>query len=131
MCIGRTNSSYDSQEVGRHFYQTDVVIEVLKEETIFDTLHVMMQLSFDNRAFQLDRRQNVQRIDKNMMPVKAFLFLEIFPFCIVFDEYLVIRTIGNSLLAVMPSIVGKKLTQVFELTKPLIECTWRAVSSLS
>ncbi|GFQ66235.1 soluble guanylate cyclase 88E [Trichonephila clavata] len=116
------------REVGRHFYQTDVEIEVLKEETIFDTLHVMMQLTFDNRAFQLDRRQNVQRIDKNMMPVKAFLFLEIFPFCIVFDEYLVIRTIGNSLLAVMPNIVGKKLTMVFELTKPLIECTWRASS---
>ncbi|CAL1267227.1 unnamed protein product [Larinioides sclopetarius] len=89
----------------------------------------MMQLSFDNRAFQLDRKQNVQRIDKNMMPVQAFLFLEIFPFCIVFDEYLVIRTIGNSLQAVMPNIVGKKLTMVFELTKPLIECTWRAIHS--
>ncbi|XP_035222950.1 soluble guanylate cyclase 88E-like [Stegodyphus dumicola] len=117
------------REVGRHFYKTDVIIEVIKEETIFDTLHVMMQLTFDNRAFQTDRRQSVQRIDKNMMPVNAFLFLEIFPFCIVFDEYLVIRTIGNSLQAVMPNIIGKKLTLVFELTKPLIECTWRAIHS--
>lgn len=116
--------------MGKHFYKTDVVIEVIKEETIFDTLHVMMQLTFDNRAFQSDgRRQDVQRIDRNMMPVKAFLFLEIFPFCIVFDEYLIIRTIGNSLQAVMPNIVNRKLTAVFDLIKPLIECTWRAVSS--
>ncbi|KAG8193603.1 hypothetical protein JTE90_000236 [Oedothorax gibbosus] len=120
------------REVGRHFYQTEVEIEVLKEETIFDTLHVMMRLTFDNLAFHTDGSRAGalrRRIDCTMVPVKAFLFLEIFPFCVVFDEHLMVRTIGNSLRAVMPDVVGKKLTTSFEMTKPLIECTWRAIQS--
>ncbi|XP_023220643.1 soluble guanylate cyclase 88E-like [Centruroides sculpturatus] len=114
------------KEVGRHFYNTEVGVEVIKEETIFDMLHVTMQLNFDNRAFQTDLRQNVQRVERFMLPVKAGLFLEIFPFCVVFDQYLIIRTIGNSLQAVMPDTVGRKIPEVFDLTRPLIECTWTA-----
>ncbi|EEC05468.1 soluble guanylate cyclase, putative [Ixodes scapularis] len=40
------------KEVGRHFYSTEVKVEVLKEESIFNTLHVIMRLNFDNVAFQ-------------------------------------------------------------------------------
>lgn len=117
------------REVGRHFYQTEVKIDILKEETVFDTLHVMMQLTFDNRAFQIDLRHQTHTIDKTMLPINALLFLEIFPFCIVFDQYLTIRSIGNSLQAIMPDITNKKLTVVFDLIKPMIECTWRAIHS--
>ncbi|XP_054723630.1 soluble guanylate cyclase 88E-like, partial [Uloborus diversus] len=123
------------REVGRHFYKTEVAIEVLKEETLFDTLHVTMRLTFDNRAFFRtladQRRSSSQKggADGAMMPVRAFMFLEIFPFCVVFDEELLVKTIGNSLQAVMPDIVGKKLTAVFDLVKPLIECTWVAIHS--
>lgn len=121
---------YILQEVGRHFYNTAVDVHVLSHESSVGVIHVIMQLSFDNRAFQLEQKRNTQRIDRIMLPIKAFLFLEIFPFCLVFDSGLNIKTIGKSLRAIMPDIAGKKLPEVFDLTRPLIECTWEAVSIL-
>ncbi|XP_067126780.1 soluble guanylate cyclase 88E-like isoform X2 [Centruroides vittatus] len=115
------------KEVGRHFYNTKVEVEVLRITTSLDNLHVMMQLTFDNRAFQAEQKHQVHSVDSFMLPVKAYLFLQIFPFCIVFDQHLVIRTIGNSLQAVMPNIIGRKIPQVFDLTRPLIDYTWKAI----
>ncbi|KFM60319.1 Soluble guanylate cyclase 88E, partial [Stegodyphus mimosarum] len=115
------------KEVGRHFYNTAVDVHVLSHESSVGAIHVIMQLSFDNRAFQLEENRNTQRIDRIMLPIKAFLFLEIFPFCLVFDSGLYIKTIGKSLRAIMPDIAGRKLPEVFDLTRPLIECTWEAI----
>lgn len=67
-------------------------------------------------------------VSRSLLPVKAFVFLEIFPFCVVFDEGLVITNIGNSLQAVMPTVVGKRIPEVFDLAKPLVECSWKSVS---
>lgn len=105
-------------------------MHVLSHESSVGVIHVIMQLSFDNRAFQLEQKRNTQRIERIMLPIKAFLFLEIFPFCLVFDSGLNIKTIGKSLRAIMPDIAGRKLPEVFDLTRPLIECTWEAVSIL-
>ncbi|KAH7968612.1 hypothetical protein HPB52_010124 [Rhipicephalus sanguineus] len=117
------------KEVGRHFYNTEVEVEVLKEESIFNTLHVIMRLNFDNMAYQppslkLDEEDMVSR---TLLPVKAFVFLEIFPFCVVFNEDLTITNIGNSLQAVMPAVVGKRIPEVFDLTKPMVECSWKSI----
>ncbi|GIY72706.1 soluble guanylate cyclase 88E [Caerostris extrusa] len=48
-------------------------------------------------------------------------------FCLVFDSHLHIKTIGKSLRAIMPDITGRRLPEVFDLTRPLIECTWEAI----
>ncbi|XP_049522773.1 LOW QUALITY PROTEIN: soluble guanylate cyclase 88E-like [Dermacentor silvarum] len=141
------------KEVGRHFYNTEVQVDVLKEESIFNTLHVIMRLSFDNMAYQppslkllennidvsarvldsLIRSHRVgtqdeeDMVSRTLLPVKAFVFLEIFPFCVVFNESLTITNIGNSLQAVMPAVVGKRIPEVFDLTKPMVECSWKSI----
>ncbi|GFU86140.1 soluble guanylate cyclase 88E [Trichonephila clavipes] len=114
------------KEVGHHFYNTDVDVHVLQQTSSVGVYHVILQLSFDNRAFRLEEKRKTLRIDRTMLPIKAFLFLEIFPFCLVFDSHLHIKTIGKSLRAIMPDITGRRLPEVFDLTRPLIECTWEA-----
>lgn len=56
-------------------------IEVVKEEMVFDMHVVTFNLKFDNRAFSaissMDR-------DDQRLPLKASIFIEIFPFCILF-----------------------------------------------
>ncbi|KAF8778268.1 Soluble guanylate cyclase 88E like protein [Argiope bruennichi] len=115
------------KEVGHHFYNTDVDVHVLQQTSSVGVYHVILQLSFDNRAFRLEEKRKTLRIDRTMLPIKAFLFLEIFPFCLVFDSHLHIKTIGKSLRAIMPDITGRRLPEVFDLTRPLIECTWEAI----
>ncbi|XP_077552282.1 soluble guanylate cyclase 88E-like [Haemaphysalis longicornis] len=117
------------KEVGRHFYSTDVDVEILKEESIFNTLHVIMRLNFDNMAYQPPslKRDEEDTVSRALLPVKAFVFLEIFPFCVVFDEDLTITNIGNSLQAVMPMVVGKRIPEVFDLAKPMVECSWKSI----
>ena len=44
-----------------------------------------------------------------------------FPFCILFHEDLTVSCIGIALRQVMPGITGKKVTEYFELMKPLID----------
>ncbi|XP_013782230.1 soluble guanylate cyclase 88E-like, partial [Limulus polyphemus] len=114
------------KEVGRHFYKTDVQIDVIKEETVMNTLHINMKLTFDNSAFKLEEKHETAKIDRAMMPIQAYLFLDIFPFCVVFDEKFVIKTIGNSLQNVLPKCVGKKLLDIFDISRPIIsDFTWR------
>ncbi|CAN8004284.1 unnamed protein product [Ixodes pacificus] len=116
------------KEVGRHFYSTEVKVEVLKEESIFNTLHVIMRLNFDNLLWRsLCAQGEEDLVSRCLLPVKAFVFLEIFPFCVVFDEQLRITNIGNSLQAVMPAVVGRRIPEVFDLAKPLVECSWKSI----
>ncbi|KAL3204156.1 hypothetical protein MRX96_011827 [Rhipicephalus microplus] len=127
------------KEVGRHFYNTEVEVDVLKEESIFNTLHVIMRLNFDNMAYQPPSLKLLENnivvsakvldslIRSRQVGTQAFVFLEIFPFCVVFDENLTITNIGNSLQAVMPAVVGKRIPEVFDLTKPMVECSWKSI----
>ncbi|XP_022238313.1 soluble guanylate cyclase 88E-like [Limulus polyphemus] len=117
------------KEVGRHFYDTDVHVEVLREEKSGNSVHVIMHLTFDNTAFQLEYQQQTAEVDRFMLPIKACLFLEIFPFSIVFDKKLLIKSIGNSLQNVMPSLMGQRLPDVFDLTRPVIEFSWKSIMS--
>lgn len=112
--------------VGRHFYGTDVKIEVIKEEMLFDTVNVTFQLHFENTAY-LRTTKSSTYMDQ-LLPIKSQLFFEIFPFCIVFGSDMIIRNIGHSLQAVLPNLIGKKITDAFNLARPLIDFTWRMVS---
>lgn len=40
------------KEVGAHFYNTVVEVDILKEESIFNTQHIIMRLKFQNSAFK-------------------------------------------------------------------------------
>lgn len=67
--------------MGKLIYDREVDIEVVKEEMLFDMHVVTFNLKFDNRAFTaltaMDR-------EDQRLPLKASIFIEIFPFCILF-----------------------------------------------
>ncbi len=93
-------------EVGKTFYYTDVQIKLLREECDIHEMHFILQLNFDNKAFENLNKPEVYSVKKEnesilsqiyLMPLSAKIFLQIFPFCIVFDENLLIKSIGNCL----------------------------------
>ncbi|XP_075234102.1 soluble guanylate cyclase 88E-like [Lycorma delicatula] len=113
------------REVARHFYHKEMRIELVREELLFDTVHVTFQLTFDNRAFTL-ASLTMTREEKHL-PVSASVLFEIFPFCIVFSSDMVVRSIGNSLLVILPDLVGKKITNWFDLVRPLIAFKFQTI----
>ncbi|XP_014208623.1 soluble guanylate cyclase 88E [Copidosoma floridanum] len=113
------------REVARHFYHKDLKIELVREEILFDTVHVTFQLTFDNRAFTL-ASLTMTREEKHL-PINASVLFEIFPFCIVFGPDMVVRSIGNSLMVILSDLVGKKITHRFDLVRPLIAFKFQSI----
>ncbi|KAF5282153.1 hypothetical protein FQR65_LT02850 [Abscondita terminalis] len=106
------------REVARHFYHKEMKIELVKEDFLYDMIHVTFQLSFDNRAYSLATLAMTR--EEKHLPVSAIVLFEIFPFSIVFSSDMTVHSIGNSLMVILPNLVGKKLTTWFELVRPLI-----------
>ncbi|KAJ3631454.1 hypothetical protein MTP99_012583 [Tenebrio molitor] len=105
------------REVARHFYHKEMKIELVREELLFDMVHVTFQLTFDNRAFTLASLAMTR--EEKHLPISASVLFEIFPFCIVFGSDMVVRSIGNSLMVILPDLLGKKITNWFDLVRPL------------
>lgn len=78
----KLNNAYIFYQVARHFYHKEMRIELLREELLFDTVHVTFQLTFDNRAFTLASLAMTR--EEKHLPISASVLFEIFPFCIVF-----------------------------------------------
>ncbi|EEB09977.1 Soluble guanylate cyclase gcy-31, putative [Pediculus humanus corporis] len=113
------------REVARHFYHKEMRIELVREEILFDTVHVTFQLTFDNRAFTL-ASLTMTREEKHL-PISASVLFEIFPFCIVFGSDMIVRSIGNSLMVILPDLVSKKITNWFDLVRPLIAFKFQTI----
>ncbi|XP_063709211.1 soluble guanylate cyclase 88E-like [Culicoides brevitarsis] len=107
------------REVARHFYQKDMEIELIKSDLLGETCHYTFQLSFDNRAFSLATLAMTR--EEKHLPISASVLFEIFPFCVVFGSDMVVRSIGNSLMVILPDLLGKKIIAWFSLKRPLIE----------
>ncbi|XP_044749063.1 soluble guanylate cyclase 88E isoform X2 [Coccinella septempunctata] len=105
------------REVARHFYHKEMKIELIREEILFDMVHVTFQLTFDNRAFTFASLAMTR--EEKHLPISASVLFEIFPFCIVFGSDMVVRSIGNSLMVIMPDLIGKRITNWFDLVRPL------------
>ncbi|XP_011500910.1 PREDICTED: soluble guanylate cyclase 88E-like [Ceratosolen solmsi marchali] len=113
------------REVARHFYNKDLKIVLVREEILFDTVHVTFQLTFDNRAFTLASLAMTR--EEKHLPIGASVLFEIFPFCIVFGLDMVVRSIGNSLMVILPDLIGKKITHHFDLVRPLIAFKFQSI----
>ncbi|KAH0557648.1 soluble guanylate cyclase 88E [Cotesia glomerata] len=113
------------REVARHFYHKDLLIELVREEVLFDTVHVTFQLTFDNRAFTLASLAMTR--EEKHLPIGASVLFEIFPFCIVFGYDMIVKSIGNSLMVILPDLVGKKITHWFDLVRPLIAFKFQSI----
>ncbi|GLV35342.1 Guanylyl cyclase at 88E [Carabus blaptoides fortunei] len=113
------------REVARHFYHKEMKIELIREELLFDMVHVTFQLTFDNRAFTLASLAMTR--EEKHLPISASVLFEIFPFCIVFGSDMIVRSIGNSLMVILPDLLGKKITNWFDLVRPLIAFKFQTI----
>lgn len=123
------------KEVGRVFYDQDIEVEVLDQRESKDGFSAVMQLNFDNRAFIAARRRpkrhSVISLNEETENVNIHMdvFYEVFPFHIVYDHSMTITSVGSSLDAILPDLVGKKIAQEFSLIRPFLEFSWENVSS--
>ena len=144
--ISALSLQYRSKRRGFHFYVQGQILEIgnkvykkeikqisvklLKQEVLFDTVIVSYELTFDNTAYKGWAGRQVMRKEQGL-PVKAGVLFEMFPFCLLFHEDLTVSCIGIALRQVIPGIVGKKVTEYFELIKPLIDFKFENIQSRS
>ncbi|KAK3581513.1 hypothetical protein CHS0354_031857 [Potamilus streckersoni] len=113
------------RQVGKTFYNTDVKIDVISEDTTDTMTHVVFKLYFDNTAYKEETKTSEQICDA--LPLKSDVFFELFPFHIVFNKDMVIRHIGCGLQAIMPQILEDRMTDAFMVTRPLVNFTWKNI----
>ncbi|XP_064078216.1 soluble guanylate cyclase 88E-like isoform X2 [Macrobrachium nipponense] len=113
-------------QVAKHFYQTDMKIQLLNEEFVMDTVQVTFQLNFDNTAFSNQVNLTMIR-DEQSLPLRGNMLFEIFPFCMLFGNKMVVKYIGNSLMQVMPNLVGKKVPDWFDLVRPHVDFRFESI----
>ena len=49
------------------------------------------------------------------MPIRAGIFFEMFPFCLLFEKDMIIKNMGGALRNCIPQMVGKKVISPFEI----------------
>jgi hypothetical protein len=68
-------------------------------------------------------------IPDRLANIDAQLFLDAFPFHVLFDRDTIITSVGSGLEAVVsPSVVGRRVNEAFRLTRPLVQFNWYNVS---
>ncbi|KAL3315821.1 hypothetical protein Ciccas_005546 [Cichlidogyrus casuarinus] len=105
-------------EIARTLYQIELKTEIvciIEKESINTTI---IRLHFNNQAF-LD-------VD-DPLKVPSEVFFEVFPFNLVFDRGLKVINAGKGMLCAIPDIQGKMISEVFMLTRPMIDFTWDGV----
>ncbi|KAL4224743.1 hypothetical protein ACF0H5_015440 [Mactra antiquata] len=114
------------QQIARRFYDVSVNITVIEEEFIDRKCHVKFRLDFDNSAYTSKPSHKQFSGNTNFANISGHTFLKVFPFCIVFNDQLVIRMVGNSMLALLKgdNLIGANLVQKFNIRRPLIPCVW-------
>ena len=118
-------------EIGNKIYKKEIKqisVKLLKQEVLFDTVIVSYELTFDNTAYAGWAERQAMRKEQGL-PIKAGVLFEMFPFCLLFHDDLTVSCIGIALRQVIPGIVGKKVTEYFELIKPLIDFKFENILS--
>ena len=114
----------------------DLKIEIISEKVETDLMHVVYQLHFENRQFakiQASSSSNASALSAKgkaiMTPIKSGIFLDLFPFYVLFNRKLEILSMGDSIKEGIKSAIGECIKDVFNLTRPYIPFTWDDVSS--
>ena len=83
---------------------------------------------------------------ESSMPIRAGIFFEMFPFCILFEKDMIIKNMGGALRNCIPQMVGKKVqlshfslssvnnlllkvTEFWELIKPLVDFNYAVIET--
>lgn len=124
-------SGYLSYVIGQlnavgFIYQKELDITVLSEYTSPEGLHFVLNLKFDNSEML---RQKETKLCHREFHFSSEMFLNLFPFAIVFDNELNILNVGEKVNEVMPNLVGKIFNRAFEIHRPAqVLLEWASVS---
>ncbi len=115
--------------VGR-IYGKNLEITLLSEEVLENgAIHMVMELKFDNSEWLRTRRPSLKEKE---FSIDSQTFLGVFPFCIFFDQDLVVWRVGTKLEEVLPDLVGMNLSECFSIHKPMFDAlSYRMVSDES
>merc|ERR1719232_402667 len=144
---GSLHMQYRTRRKGFHFYVQGQVKELAKmlfqhtkqfdnkldcklkkQEIVFDTAVFHYELTFTNNGFVEHKRALEERKDTSM-PIRAGVFFSMFPFCILFENDMVIKNMGSALRYCIPQSIGKKLGEFWELIKPLVDFKYEVIES--
>lgn len=87
-------------------------------------------MTFDNKQKTIINSDLV-REEARLPAVSSSVLFEIFPFVIVFGEDMVVQTIGRSLSQILPNMPGQKMSDMFDVVRPLIEFKFDNILSRS
>ena len=87
-------------------------------------------MTFDNKTKAIVNSDLV-REEARLPAVSSSVLFEIFPFVIVFGEDMGVQTIGRSLQQILPNLPGQKMSDVFDVVRPLIEFKFDNILSRS
>ncbi|XP_064634934.1 soluble guanylate cyclase 88E-like isoform X2 [Lineus longissimus] len=111
---------------GKTFYDVEVKVRILSEETSDSSFHVVFRLDFDNSAY-IPAINKVKLTDHaEYSPVELKVFFKVFPFSIVFNDELVVQNTGENLHVLFGDrkLSGCDLRKLFRLRRPRMEFTW-------
>lgn len=87
-------------------------------------------LKYESKNFhdQSNLKQKSPKHQQVLKPIKSSMFLEIFPFHLIFNDDLKIVSVGRSLENSLSYALGSQVTDIFSLSFPEIPFTWKDVS---
>merc|ERR1719410_2266025 len=144
---GSLHMQYRTRRKGFHFYVQGQVKELAKmlfqhtkqfenkldcklkkQEIVFDTAVFHYELTFTNNGF-VEHKKAIEERKDTSMPIRAGVFFSMFPFCILFENDMVIKNMGSALRYCIPQSIGKKLGEFWELIKPLVDFKYEVIES--
>ncbi|KAK3103807.1 hypothetical protein FSP39_022035 [Pinctada imbricata] len=114
------------------FYQINVSISVLTEETLSKGCDITFRLDFDNSAHMQCKYSIANGLSYDMFGIiSSDIFFKVFPFCIVFDKDLTILRTGHNMSSWLDTkdLIGSHIDARFTLKRPLLEFTWNNIMS--
>merc|ERR1719308_374887 len=99
-----------------------------KQEIVFDTAVFHFELTFNNKAYTDYLAARESRKEASM-PVRAGVFFEMFPFCILYEKDMIVKNMGSALRFCIPQMIGQKLGNFWELMKPLVDFKYEVIET--
>ncbi|OON18278.1 heme NO binding associated [Opisthorchis viverrini] len=106
------------EAVSLTFFKTEMKITVIVPADEKLQTATILRLHFDNTSY-------VRPAEKKPLPARVFF--EAFPFNFVFDRGMKLINVGRSMANALPNILGKKVSDVFLVKRPLIQLNWNAI----
>ncbi|XP_067655765.1 soluble guanylate cyclase 89Db-like [Haliotis asinina] len=119
-------------QCARRLYNVDVDIHILQEIRTDHGCHVKYRLNFPNTGYSPPITAYATSGTLGYPRIASSTFFKLFPFCLVFDNQMLIRYMGHNLTSVFQNrtLIGCKISEKFGLRRPLVDFTWENIMCL-